>query len=401
MGIAAELLGLPSSTGAVLRDLLTSAIAEGIKVTAWATGSPTRAVYRSAADFGKAVYDIVGNIADNGMLESAIGEALDVIAEEVYGLVFPDATFATTDLLIDNTGGAEYAYSPDNPLLLTSSYTKKQYTSIGTGVIVALTNGQTLSVRAVEAGSASTALAGQIDEWVTPTDSLAINQPNAAIGEDEPSDDQKKAACKARVGFVPTASTIGAGGAAGAYESVARSGPDGQGGVVRTDETRITVTRVRVEPDGAGGVDVYLADEDGPLAVGDLSLVEAAILAYAKPIGVPVTVNNAAALPIACTLTIWIGASTTATDDEVKDAIETALVQYVQNVQIGGFDLGGGGIVPLRGGLEDAATDGAKTVARVLKLTFATPAGDTAIAIDEVPTISGTPTITVNRVAGA
>lgn len=411
MGATADLLELPQNAATVLRSLLLSAIAEGIKVTAWAKGSPTRAVYRSMADFGKAITDAIGNIADQGLLESASGAPLRLLAQMVYGITDPGPTFATTDLLIDNTGGGSYPYSPDNPLVLTSSVTKKLYVSQGTGTIVPLTPGQTLSVKAQEAGSASTALPSEIDEWSTATDSLTINQPNAAIGTDGLSDEEVKAACRARVGFVPTASTIGAGGAPGAYESVARSGPDGGGGVVRPDGTRITVTRVRVLEDGLGGVIVYVADEDGPLTVDDLALVESAILTYAKPVGVPVVVSNAVALPISCALTVWIGTSTTATDQEVKDAITGAIVAYFQVVPIGGFDLGSGGVVPLRGGLEEAAIgeaptatssgSGAKQAALVCKLVFATPSGDTTIAVNEVPTLSGTPTITVSRVSGA
>lgn len=401
MGIAADLLNLPATVGAVLRGLLTSAIADGIKVTAWGKGSPTRAVYRSMGDFGKALVDAIKSIADQGILEASFGDALRVLAKQVYGVTDPGATFATTDLLIDNPFGGEYPYSPDNPLVLSSSVTKKLYVSQGTGTIIGSTNGQVLSVIAQEAGSASTALAGQIDEWVSAVDGLVINQPQAAIGEDGKSDADLKAACTARVGFVPTASTIGAGGAPGAYESVARTGPDGLGGVPREDGSRIAVTRVRVLPDGSGGVLVYVADEDGPIATGDLPLVESAIVAYSTPVGVPVDVQNASALLITCTLTVWIGASTTTSDDDVKAAIEEALVDYAKIVPIGGYDLGSGGIVPLRGGLEDAATDGAKAVAKLIKLTFASPSGDTVIGANRVPVINGTPTITVNRVSGA
>ncbi len=411
MGAAADLLGLPSTAAAILRGLFASAIAEGIKVTAWGRGSPTRSIYRSMADFGKFLVDSIKDIADQGILEASSGAALTILAKQVYGITRPEATFATTTLVIDNAGGGSYPYSPDNPLLLTSSITKKIYVSQGTGTITPLTNGQPLAVQAQEAGSASTALPGQIDEWSSSVDGLTISQPNAAIGTDAMSDADLKTACRARVGFVPTASTIGAGGAPGAYESVARTGPDGLGGVLRADGSRISVTRVRVEPDGLGGVIVYVADEDGPLTVPDLALVAAAVLAYAKPVGVPVAVQNATALAITCTLTVWIGASTTATDQQVKDAISAALVAYAQGVQIGGYDLGSGGIVPLRGGLEEAAAgeaptsdsagSGAKSVAKLIKLTFAAPSADVTLTVSEVPTISGTPTITVNRVSGA
>jgi len=401
VGAAADLLSLPSSAAAVLRSLLASAISEGIKVTAWGRGQPTRAVYRSMGDFCKAVYDKIGQIADSGFLETSSGATLDVVAKEFFGTRFAGATFGTTDLLIDNTGGNEYPYSPSNPLLLTSSVTAKQYTSTGTGVIVPLTNGQTLSIRALEAGSASTALPAQIDTWVTSVDGLNINQPQALIGEDAKPDEDKKAACRARVGFVPTGSSVGAGGARGAYETVAVSGPDGEGGVVRPDGTRITVTRVLVASDGVGGVIVYVADEDGPISASDLLLVEAAILAYARSIGVPCSVQNVATLPVVCTLTVWVGTSATATDDAIKAAITTALIDYAQKFTIGGYDLGSGNVVPLRGGLEGAAEDGAATVAKVLKLVFTTPFADLPIAQNEVPVITGTPTITVVRVQGA
>lgn len=401
MGVAADLLGLPSTAAAVLRGMLASAIAEGIKVTAWGKGSPTRSVYRSTADFGLVVLNAIREIADQGILEASFGEPLTVLARVVYGITRPKDKFATTDLVIDNPFGNSYPYSPDNPLILTSSFTKKNYISQGSGTILPLTNGQTLSVKAQEPGSASTALPGQIDEWVSSVDGLVISQPNAAIGSDAMSDAELKTACRARVGFVPTQSTIGAGGAPGAYESVARTGPDGGGGVVRPDGSRIAVTRVRVEPDGSGGVVVYVADEDGPLTTDDRDLVEAAILTYAKPVGVPVVVTNASSLAISCTLTVWIGASTTATDDDVKAAITLALIEYAQFVPIGGYDLGSGGVVPLHGGLADAATDGAQTVAKLIKLTFASPSGDTSITTSQVPVITGIPTITVNRVSGA
>jgi hypothetical protein len=411
MGAAADLLGLPSSAATVLRELLTSAIAEGIKVLAWARGSPTRSIYRSMADFGKAVTDAVGQVADQGILSSSSGDGTTLVAKEVYGIIRPEADYATTTLLITNTGGGEYPWSPDNPLILTSTITKKQYISQGSGVIGALAVDVPLPIIAQDPGSSSTALPGQIDAWVSSTDGLTINQPNPAIGTDRLSDDETKSACTARVGFVPTASTIGAGGAPGAYESVARSGVDGGGGVVRPDSSRISVTRVKDVPYGAGGLIVYVADADGAISPSDLALVEAAILTAAKPKGIPVAVANATNLNISCTLTVWIGASTTADDDTVKGAINLALAEYLRGVQIGGYDLGSGGVVPLRGGLEEAAAgeaptptssgSGAKSVAKLIKVLFATPSGDTTVAANEVPVLSGTPTITVNRVSGA
>ena len=44
---------------------------------------------------------------------------------------------------------------------------------------------------------------------------------------------------------------------------------------------------------------------------------------------------------------------------------------------------------------------GAKQLARVLKLVFANPSTDTSLGASQVPKLTGIPTITVNRMAGA
>lgn len=399
MGRAADILGLPLTVAAVLREVLLTAIADGIAVEAWGEGSPTRAVYRSLAELGKKLGDLIGEIADQGTLGSASDDGLTLRAEEVYTITRPEADFATTTLLITNTGGGVYPWSPDSPLILASTIRKKQYITQGSGEVGVLAVNVPMDVIAIDPGSASTALPGEIDAWVSPVDGLTITQLSPAIGQDRMSDDNLKAACSARVGFIPTESTIGAGGASTAYESVARTGIDGKGGVPRADGSRITVTRVVDIPDGAGGIIVYLADADGAIAAPDLALVEAAILAHAKPVGIPVAVLNATNLPISCSLTCWIGASTTATDTEVRAAISSALATYLASVKIGGFAISGG-IVPIRGGLEDAATDGAKTVTKTIKVQFGTPSADVPIAPNEVPLfVLGT--IAINRVTGS
>lgn len=401
MGAFADILELPASVAEVARSLFASAIAHGIKVTAWAKGSPTRSVYRSMSEWGKFLSDRIGQVADQGSISTATGEGKTVVAEEQFGIKRPGKTYATTTLLITNTAGGNYPWSPNSPLILTSSVTKKQYVSQGSGVIEPFAVNIDLPIQALEPGAASTALPGQIDGWQSSVDGLTINQPNPAIGEDELSEAGLESRCKARVGFIPTATTIGAGAAGGAWKTVATLGLDGEG-IRREDGSKIEgIVDPRVEPSGAGGVIVYVGDEDGPLTVGDLALVEAALFVYATAVAVPCTVKNSAGYAITPTMQVWIGASSTSEDNDIKLAIVAAMVEYLKKVPIGGYDLGSGGVLPLRGGIEDAATDGAKTVTKVIKLAFSIPSADVPLAINERPVLTGTPTITITRVSGA
>lgn len=401
MGALADLLGLPADRSDVLRALLTDAIAVGLKVTAWAKGSPTRAVYWGVSKALHGLSQQIGVIADQGSRKTAKGAALKVHASEVYGITVPEATFATTTLLISNPNGGEYPYSPNNPLILTSSVTKKIYVSQGTGVILGLTNNQPLPVQAQEAGSASTALPGQINQWVSSVDGLTILQPNPAIGQDAPSDTDVDAACGARVGFVPTASTIGAGGAPGAYESVARTGPDGGGGVPRPDGSRIAVTRVRVISDGAGGVQVVVADQDGPITTSDLALVDAAIKAYSTPSGTGGSAAvNAITAPILVGYIAYVPATSSATDAECEAAGTAAIVSHFATRRIGGYELAPGTFVFPLDGLRRAIGNAiARVAGAAVAIEMESPVVNFVVSDPRtVPVLQGTPAAGIIRV---
>jgi hypothetical protein len=399
-----ELLQLPTTRATYLRDLLTDAIGYGLRVEAWFKGSPTRSVYagvsKTFVDFGNAIRDI----ANQGSRKSARDEALTLHAEQVYGIVRPGASYATTTLRITNAGAASYAWSPNQPLLFVNTAAQKQYTSLGTGVIAPFAANVLVSVRALEPGSASTALAGEIDAFVTSVDGLSIAQPNAAIGEDEMSDADLDAACGARVGYVPTESTIGAGGAAGAYESVARTGPDGRGGVPREDGTRITVTRVRVMANGEGGAEVVVADADGPIEASDLLLVDAAIKAYSTPLGVTTSeAVNSVLESILIAYIAYVPATTSATDEEIEQAALDGITAYYQRVRIGGYELNVGSgdyVFPLDGLRRTIGNAIARVTGSVPAIEMVSPTVDFIVSDPKsVPGVSGTPSATITRIA--
>jgi hypothetical protein len=395
---AAELLGAAKAWRDVLRTLLTDAIADGNRVTAWMKGSPTRSIYYGVARSLASLSEKVQAIANQGFRSTAKSAALTLVAREVFGITRPGATYATTTILVTNAAGGNYPFAA-RELIVLNTTRGKQYVNIAPVTIGPLAVDVSVEVIAIEAGSDSAALPDEIDAFVTSVDRLSISQPNPALASDEMSDEDLAAACAARVGFVPTASTVGAGGARGAYESVARSGTDGRGGVLRPDGTRISVTRVRVLDESSGFPQVVVADEDGPIETSDLALVDASVKVYC---GLSSSAVNSVGLDYAFTYTAYVPASSSATDDECKAAGQAAIVAYLKRVAIGGVEIPLGTFrIPLNA-IERALGNAIADVAGdAVSVTITSPGSDPIILDPKgVPRLSGTPTATILRVSG-
>jgi hypothetical protein len=206
------------------------------------------------------------------------------------------------------------------------------------------------------------------------------------------------------VGYVPTESTIGAGGAAGAYESVARTGPDGRGGVLREDGTRITVTRVRVMANGSGGAEVVVADADGPIEASDLLLVDAAIKAYSTPLGVTTSeAVNSVLESILIAYIAYVPSTASATDEEIEEAALDGITAYYQRVRIGGYELNVGSgdyVFPLDGLRRTIGNSIARVTGNVPAIEMVSPTVDFVVSDPKsVPGISGTVSATITRIA--
>lgn len=399
MTTAADLLKAKADWRAHLRALYTDAIAVGLRVTAWAKGSPTRAVYYCVARAEEVLIEAVRDIANQGFRSTAAGDALTLVAREVFGIERPSSSHATTTVLITNTLGGNYVFGP-RELVLLNSAKNKQYVNLGEVAIGPLAEDIEVGVVAVEPGSASTALPGDIDSFVTAVDGLIISQPTAAIGLDSMSDADLLTAAGARVGFIPTESTIGAGGAPGAYESIVRVGPDGKGGVLRPDATRIAVTRAKIDR-ADGAVTVYVADADGGVPTDDVDLLDAAVKAYAASIGISAVVYSALTVGIPVTYTSYVPASSSAGDEELEAAAEQALLDYFGRVPVGGYELETGMFrIPLDGIRRAIANAQSAIVGETVAVTVTVPADDFAPSPVAVPVLVGEPTATIKRVPG-
>ncbi len=324
---------------------------------------------------------------------------LGVVALENFGVTPGAADYATTNLTLANSSGALYGPFTAGTLRTVNDDTDAVYTNLEE-VTIPILGSVIAGFVAIEPGSGSNAAIGEISRLETPLEGVTVSNAQPALGRDEESALSLNARIDARLGTfgVPGATGFSTGGTASAFEALARSGVDNGGGVPREDGSRITVTRTQLVLDILdGSLTLYVADDDGPIATGDLTTVDTLVQAYAEWIGAQVDVANTVAVPVTVSGALTIrGAS--ATDAQILAAIDDELVITSTGCPIGGFPPSNG--APLRyveNAVESAGDTGKITAFRLVDIVLSSPSGATALAAGEVLVLSQG-TITITRV---
>jgi uncharacterized phage protein gp47/JayE len=302
------------------------------------------------------------------------------LADQVFGVKVPEATYATTSITLTNTGGGNYTIDVGT-LTVKSSTSGKTYRNTTAGVLLGVGATCSLDVVADEAGSASSAGAGEIDELVTGLLGVTCTNPTAAVGIDEQSEDTTRQQCRDKLG------SLSPNGPKEAYSYVTRNSD--------LTTTR-NVTRVRVFPvSSTGTVTVYIAGPSGAVSAPDRTLVEAAIVKWATPNCITPVVLSASNVVIPVTYQLWIYRSVNKTSAEIQADIATALQAMFAARPIGG-DI----IAPaLTGAIYQSMIASTIRAAfpQAFRVDVSSPAGDTALANGEVGTL-GAIIATINLV---
>jgi thiamine phosphate synthase YjbQ (UPF0047 family) len=355
----------------------------GLPVSTWQAGDPTRSLFHIESELLATLEEVVVNFVKSGFLDYATGDWLKVVADQVFGVTVPSATYATTDVTLTNTGGGLYTIEAGD-LTLKNSTTGKTYRNT-TGGTLASGPGTTLTitVTADEAGSESSAGAGEIDELVTGLLGVTCTNPTAAVGVDEQDESVTKQQCRDKLdSFSPN-------GPKGAYSYVARNSE-------LTGTSNITRVRVYSDSD-TGDVTVYLAGASGAIAAADRDLVEEAILEWATPLCITPTVSSATNVTVNVTYELWIYKSCNKTAAEVADDIETALEAMFAERPIGGDIIPPSTTGALYHSMIESTIRG--VFPQAFRCTLSSPSGDTAITNGQVAalgTVSGTVHIVVD-----
>lgn len=371
--------------------VLYSALANrGVDVTAWKAGSVVRTIVAGLAIIVAAFSDLVSKIAASGFLSLSKGVWLRLVALYVYGVTASDGAFATGTITLTNGGGGVFTSVPIGNLVVKNATTGKTYRNTAVFSLGAMGT-VNVAIQADEIGSASTSVATAIATMVSTMNLVTCSNAAAVVGVDPDDDETVRLLCAEKLG------TLSPDGAPDAYAFIARTAKDSSG-------VSIGVTRVRTIPDGIGGLDLYVATPTGGVtgstgpSVGNLGAIDDLIQSQVVPRGITCRTHTATTVSIATTYELWIPSTNTQTDDEVKAAVDAALLAFLSTRDIGGD------VIPSASGkvyltaIEDVvggAIPGTK------KRAVTVPSGDTSIGTTAAPIMGANTCTAIHRVVGS
>jgi len=357
----------------------------GLPVSSWQAGDPTRSLYYLESQILAALEQVVVGYIQSGFLDYASGTWLQILAQQVFGVTVPAATYAETSVTLTNSGGAVYILEAGD-LTFRNSTTGATYHNTSGGTLPAIVGSTpgtlSVTVTADQAGSAGSASAGEIDALVTTLLGVTVTNPAAAVGVDQQDDSVTRQQCRNKLG------SLSPNGPASAYSYVAQN----------STLTGIqTVTRSRVYPDSdTGDVQIYVAGPSGGVSSGDVAAVQSAIEKWATPLCITPTVSSANNVTVNVTYTLWVYQSINQTSSQIQASVQTALENLFAARPIGGD------IIP-------PATTGAMYVSLIesairnvvdpqaFRVSVSAPSSDTALGNGDVPVL-GTVMATVTFV---
>ena len=377
MTISLASLILEETRAAIYNYALGIATSIGLPVTSWQVGDPTRSLYHVLSAKLEALEGNVTGYIKSGFLDHATGVWLKVLAEQVYGVDVPAATYAETTLVLTN--GSTNLYIIDaGDLTFASSVTGKTYRNT-TGGTLAVGPATTLSVTVVadEAGSGSSAGAAEITRMVTTLDLVTCTNATAAVGIDEQAESVTRQQCR------DMQDATSPDGARGAYAYFARN-PD-YGGTS-------AITRVRTYGDSTTGiVTMYLAGPSGGSTAADVALAQTAITTWCLPLCITLVASAASNVTIPVTYSLWLYKSCNKTVTEVRAEVSTALGVLFSTAPIGG-DV----VAPATTGKtyqSDILATIVKAIPEGFRASVSAPSGDTSLTNGQVAvlgTVTGT-----------
>jgi uncharacterized phage protein gp47/JayE len=349
----------------------------GVNTTSWKPGAVVRTQIVASSIVLAALSKLQASIARSGFLEFSEGDWLKLVAIYVYGVTPIDASFASGFVTLTNTGGGVYSLDADD-LVFINTRTGLTYRNSGSVTLGALTT-ITIPILATEAGSASTANAGEITQMSTPLLGVTCTNTLGLTGLDAESDPALRERCYEQLGALSPM------GPWDAYGSALRNAK-------RADGSSLGITRTRINKDGFGGVFVYCANASGPVpgTVGDLTsdlgIADEAIQQWAAPLAVTAHTISATAVPIAVTYEVWMYNTSGRTPTEVEQLISDRLslpTGFFPTQPLGGNVIGGS---PGKVFVDAIRAAIASVLPQIFHVVVTLPASDTTLAVSEVPT---------------
>lgn len=345
---------------------------ESVKIPArsWRRGGVSRSIVGVLATVAAQASDIVASGIASQFLDYAERDWLTLLAHYIYKVERITATFASGYVTLTNQGGGVFNYGA-NEVVLKNSATGARY-RVSEAFTLGVLGEVTVSVAAIEAGSASSSEPGAIDTIETTMQRVVVGNVEAVIGLDAESDDDLRARCWASIG------TLSPHGPRDAYEYAVRS--------ATIDGAPTNINRLVVRPAlGDGSVRLVCASASGTPTPEELKAARDSIELLARTDTDTVLLEAASSVTIAKTITVWRRGGD---DDTVRAAAFAALETLSATYPIGGISKFAGGQGYLYTDAISSTVIGAGGGV-VFDVDYDVPT-DTPLADNEVPTIAAT-----------
>lgn len=400
MAFSLDELTTPLTADEVKASIYTTLGTLGVATTNWKPGAVVRTMIAGTAIVIAASSTMVAEIAKSGFLELASGPWKKLVARYVYNVTAREATFATGEVTLTNTGGGLFNVDPGD-LILAHATTGKLYRNTAAFTLNPLAT-LTIAISADEAGSDSNAAAGTITVFVTPLVDVTCTNANAVVGLDEETDQELQLHALEKLG------NLSPFGPSDAYAFAARE-------ATRTlDGSNVGVNRVRVEADGTGLVTIYVADTSGAITGDrtdpdtDLGAIQVSIQTLAETQAVTPEATSATPLPVAVSYASWVYNPANVPVATISAAVQSALATYLAQQPIGGNVIGtdpgrifkSALIGVINNAINDVLANGSDTTttAGVFRTQISLPVNDLDVDPDEAP-LAGAVTASIAVVA--
>lgn len=322
--IAIEALITPVTEEQFLERFLTTLETVGLKARSWRPGGVYRTILRILAATCATFSDLQTQFIRSGFLELAEGNWLTWVAFYVYGVLRPEATFATGAATLTNLGGGDYEFVP-RQLRVFNTTTKKAYTNVDTVVLHPLGTA-TFDLIAVEIGSDSSSTAGAIDGVETQYNGqITVTNAALVVGSNAMPDPDLRQLCK------DTVAGRSVFGPRGAYAAAVRSAK-------RLDGSTVDINRVSVSPSSSTGiVTIIIASPSGIPTADDLTAVQANVENKARCDTATANTFAATANTVTRSLTIWAKKQTGLSAVDVKALALKQILLLGRDYPIGGI----------------------------------------------------------------
>jgi uncharacterized phage protein gp47/JayE len=292
-----------------------------LPTTAWQPGSVPLSLLASEADPLADLSRLIAKIAASGLLETAAGDWLTLLAWNVYGLRKNPATATLGFVRLTNSSTSPQSIAVGQ--LWLSDAVGHRFTNTLDGTLAA-SGTLDLPVQAEQLGAGYNVAQGTIVAMVTPLPGVSVTnqvdwltRSGAVPGTDEESDDLLRQRCRARW------SALGIGATVATYRLWAR-----------TAEPAVQQVAVIQDVAVPGQVDVYIAGAAGAELSGAIVASVDAYIRPRMPACAGLFVASATAHAISVVGTVYVS---TAKMAAAKAAIEAALTGYFNNAPIGGY----------------------------------------------------------------